>query len=141
MQVNSNKLSITPYTEQLSVRTLWPLTVQLVLQMEELYSLDRELLQALKPVYGLVFLFKWKKEEDLRIPESDYHGKVFFANQVINNACATQAILSVLLNCPDIKLGQELTSFRAFTADFTPDLKGRPLSCLTCCLTDLTSLY
>ena len=137
VQVNSNKLSITPYTEQLPARTLWPPTVQLVLQTEELYSLDSELLQALKPVYGLVFLFKWNKEEDLRIPESDYHGKVFFANQVINNACATQAILSVLLNCPDIKLGQELTNIRAFTADFTPDLKGIPLSCLT----QLTSLY
>lgn len=81
-----------------------------------------------RPVYGLVFLFKWKKEEDLRIPESDYHGKVFFANQVINNACATQAILSVLLNCPDLKLGQELTDFKAFTSDFTPDLRGtRPV--------------
>lgn len=99
--------------------------------MEELYSLDRELLQALKPVYGLVFLFKWIKEDDLRIPESDYHGKVFFANQVINNACATQAILSVLLNCPDITLGQELDDFKAFTAEFTPDLKGSPPSCFT----------
>ena len=45
-------------------------------------------------MYGLIFLFKWRKEEDERtsVPESDYHGKVFFAQQVISNACATQVL-------------------------------------------------
>ena len=77
-------------------------------------------------MYGLIFLFKWQTEKDdtAAVEQSEYHGKVFFAKQVINNACATQAILSVLLNKPELHLGSELTSLRDFTAEFPPDMKG-----------------
>lgn len=56
--------------------------------------------------------------------------KIFFAKQVINNACATQAILSVLFNTShaDVKLGQTLGDFKSFVKEFDGADKGLALS-------------
>lgn len=45
---------------------------------------------------------------------------------MIQNACATQAILSILMNIQDehVKLGGTLGDFAAFTREFDPSLKG-----------------
>lgn len=75
-------------------------------------------------MYGLVFLFKWRSEKDDRKFETDIPKDLFFANQVINNACATQAILSILMNIKSdkVQLGKALTDFKEFTKDFTPEV-------------------
>nr|CCA22598.1 ubiquitin carboxylterminal hydrolase putative [Albugo laibachii Nc14] len=105
-------------------------------QMEELYSLDREQFQSMGPVYGLIFLFKWEKSQHTVPPETTCTPKgstpppenLFFAKQVISNACATQAILSIVLNAAELDIGDTLREFKSFTRDFPPDLKGLAIS-------------
>ncbi|KAJ2084080.1 hypothetical protein H4R24_000289 [Coemansia sp. RSA 988] len=104
-------------------------------QVEELYSLDVEALRAMEPVYGLIFLFKWQPGAgNTSAQEADTSNEgnsedVYFAQQIIQNACATQAILSVLLNCSeDIELGETLSNFRSFSVDLPPDMRGLALT-------------
>ncbi|VDI83668.1 Hypothetical predicted protein [Mytilus galloprovincialis] len=86
----------------------------------------------LLPVHGLVFLFKWQPESEPQgtIVQDSRLEKIFFAKQVINNACATQAILSILLNCePEaLELGETLTGFKEFVQGFESGLRGLTLS-------------
>ncbi|CAG9856949.1 unnamed protein product [Phyllotreta striolata] len=102
-------------------------------QVEELWSLDGEQFESLKPIHGLIFLFKWTKNDEPSGPIVHDQGRldrIFFARQVIENACATQAILSVLLNTrhPDLKLGHTLTELKEFCRGFDANMAGLTIS-------------
>ena len=96
------------------------------IQVEELWSAE-DIDPSIKPVHGLIFLFKWQKgapkRECLQAHEAPH---VFFANQVINNACATQAILSILLNLDSgikgVDIGRRLKEFKEFTHQLPPQV-------------------
>ncbi|KAL4949201.1 ubiquitin carboxyl-terminal hydrolase [Aspergillus filifer] len=117
------------------------------IQFEELISLDPDTIRSLGTVYGVIFLFKYLRPQASSTSDSTKDGtptdpsilpsNFFFANQTIQNACGTQAILSVLLNHDTptaennqrpIELGSELSSFKDFTTGFPSDLRGEALS-------------
>jgi ubiquitin carboxyl-terminal hydrolase L5 len=75
---------------------------------------DDELITKIQPhIYGFIFLFKWTKNIEKKESLAVYDDDLFFARQVIHNACATQAILSVLLNAP-IQIEGDLKNFHEF---------------------------
>lgn len=93
--------------------------------VEEVWSLDDDIfIENLKPIYGFIFLFKWTNKIEEREYLKLYDSDLFFAQQVITNACATQAILSVLLNNKDIEIGEELSNIKSFTLELDSHMKG-----------------
>jgi len=93
--------------------------------LEEIYTLDDAVtLETLQPIYGLIFLFKWQKNPQPRECLQIYDNELIFFNQVINNACATQAILSILLNIPDLKMANPLQEFKNFCGFLDPHSRG-----------------
>ncbi|KAL8852814.1 MAG: hypothetical protein Q9221_002323 [Calogaya cf. arnoldii] len=104
-------------------------------QFEELISLDAVSLHQRGPVYGVIFLFKYPFGEKARETpidgtfDYDAAERRFFAAQTIQNACGTQALLSVLLNKDDsIDIGPKLREFKDFTSAFPADMRGEALS-------------
>jgi ubiquitin carboxyl-terminal hydrolase L5 len=60
---------------------------------------------------------------------TNYDEDLYFAKQVIVNACATQAILGILMNNEEnIDLGNELLELKGFTKLMDPYMKGLSIS-------------
>ncbi|KRZ85423.1 Pre-mRNA-splicing factor 38B [Trichinella sp. T8] len=85
-----------------------------------------------RPIHGFIFLFRWlKKEMRKEVDDSPQTcTDVYFSQQVIQNACASQALINLLLNCDhsDVDLGPTLKEFKDFTYDLDSASRGL---CLT----------
>ena len=82
-------------------------------------------------MYGVVFLFKYptgeKPSDTPKDGQFDYNApeNLFFAAQTIQNACGTQALLSVLLNNDDqVEIGPNLRGFKEFTRAFPSEVRS-----------------
>ncbi|KAH8420487.1 hypothetical protein KR009_010811, partial [Drosophila setifemur] len=99
-------------------------------QVEEIWTLDADAFHHLEPIHGLIFLFKWVQDDQPAGRIVNDRKDIFFTRQVITNACATQALLSLLLNLrhSDIDLGETLNGFKKFCQDLDPISRGLCLS-------------
>src|SRR5271155_3623495 len=73
-----------------------------------------------RPVHGLIFLYHWQPEPNEEEVELSCPENLWFANQVIDNSCASLALLNIILNVPNLNVGEHLTQFKEFTKDFSP---------------------
>ena len=97
-----------------------------------------------RPVYGLIFLFRYPTQTQNASPAAKAKSterdgtldhpaaeNLFFASQTIQNACGTQALLSVLLNHDKaaevnegIEIGEALRGFKGFVEGFPAEVRG-----------------
>ncbi|KAI0739428.1 cysteine proteinase [Daedaleopsis nitida] len=104
------------------------------LEVTELYSVEAFATDHLNP-YGLIFCYlcedgsttknDFDSSDELEDPDAR---AVWFANQLSDDACSSQAILNVLLNCKGVDLGPELKEFAADTEKMTPVMRGLAVS-------------
>ena len=80
-------------------------------------------------MYGVIFLFKYptgeKPSERAQDGCYDFDAseRLFFAAQTIQNACGTQALLSVVLNKEgEVDIGPKLKDFKDFTVAFPSEV-------------------
>ncbi|KAF8322168.1 hypothetical protein DL93DRAFT_2163008 [Clavulina sp. PMI_390] len=100
--------------------------------VDDLYSLDDDSVAALQPVHAFIFLFKWvgasgdESSGGSGTYDNEFSG--FFANQVVNNACATIAVMNGILNIPDLKMGEQLTGLQSFAPALDPMTRGEVIT-------------
>ncbi|KAJ7069636.1 ubiquitin C-terminal hydrolase [Mycena amicta] len=97
-------------------------------QFVELYEIEPWAVDHLDPL-GLVFCFLWRKDTHRPADFDDTAAeRVWFANQLSDDACASQALLNIALNCPDLQIGEELVMFKSETERMSPVMKGLAIS-------------
>ncbi|KAG7442154.1 cysteine proteinase [Guyanagaster necrorhizus] len=98
------------------------------LEIVELYDIEPWAVDHLHP-YGLVFCFRWRKDThrpaEFKDPAAEH---VWFANQLSDDACASQAILNILFNCSNVNIGKDLSDFKEYTREMSPEMKGLAIS-------------
>ncbi|KAK7045940.1 hypothetical protein VNI00_006935 [Paramarasmius palmivorus] len=117
--IESDPGVFTSLTRQLGIKNV---------ELIELYDIEPWAVDHLRP-HGLIFCFHWRKDShrpaDFDDPAAEH---VWFANQLSDDACASHAILNVVLNCPALDVGEELNMFREETKQMSPVMKGLAVS-------------
>ncbi|RMZ85487.1 hypothetical protein DV737_g722, partial [Chaetothyriales sp. CBS 132003] len=91
--------------------------VQEVLELDGLFNAKAE------SIYGLILLSRWAPSETEN-ELSEAPARVWFANQVQSFSCATVSLMNIIMNHPELDLGDELNAFRTLTQPLDPLGRG-----------------
>ncbi|KPM35759.1 hypothetical protein AK830_g10815 [Neonectria ditissima] len=98
------------------------------IKAQEIFTIDQDSLDTLpKPVFGLIFLFQYVPGHD-DVDQDEDTSDVWFANQTTDNACATVALLNIIMNAEGIDLGDNLRGFKESTQSLSTPFRGQRLS-------------
>jgi len=100
-------------------------TLEVPLVVDDLYSLDAASLSEFQPISAFIFLFKWVQSPTSSMAgtfDHDFPG--FFAHQVVNNACATLAVMNAIGNIPGLPMGSQLSELINFTTGMDAQTRG-----------------
>ncbi|KAI0791321.1 hypothetical protein C8Q75DRAFT_715566 [Abortiporus biennis] len=109
------------------------------LEVTEIYDIEPWAVDHLDPI-GLIFCYLCTDdtmlpdadEDDIEseydIPDPDIEDTVWFAHQLSDDACATQAILNVLLNYEDVQLDENIRRFKEDTEKMSSVMRGLALT-------------
>ncbi|KAI1751084.1 cysteine proteinase [Xylaria castorea] len=98
------------------------------LKVQEVLALDKMTLAELpNPIYGLIFLYEWTNEDESHEARQDCPTNLWFGNQTTANACATVALMNIIMNAHAVKFGPELEEFRHATKSLPPPHRGHAL--------------
>ncbi|KAI1289010.1 ubiquitin carboxyl-terminal hydrolase [Xylaria venustula] len=98
------------------------------LKVQEIFALDDSALVDLpKPVYGFILLYEWTDEDESNMARQECPEDLWFANQTTAHACATVALMNIIMNIHTVKFGIELEEFRYTTRMLPPPQRGHAL--------------
>lgn len=119
------------------------------LEVTEVFDIDELCAGTRGTPRGLIFCYPCAADEDLQGKNEDSQGDAFddttpdpdakdiwFAHQLCNDACATQAILNITFNLRDVRLQAELDEFKRDTDKMSPvvrvDIRTRTMLAYMC---------
>lgn len=77
-----------------------------------------------KPIYGFILLFQYRADSPDKMEKCP--ADVWFAQQVAQNSCASIALLNIIMNIPDIDVGDSIADLKRRTSgEMTPRKRGQ----------------
>ncbi|CUS06939.1 unnamed protein product [Tuber aestivum] len=95
--------------------------------VRELYSMEEDYLREEKSCFGIIFLMPYNEHYETQAGEelANLPAGMWYSNQIADNACASYALLNILMNLDNVPLGTQLEGFREFTLGLLPPHRGQ----------------